>query len=180
MKKFLLIIALLISGMALNAQDATIGGLRFTVTSETPAECEVSGYSGKPVDITIPSTVTISGKEYSVTSIGEDAFFDCSSLTSIDFGENSQLTFIGDYAFSGCSSLTSIEIPSGVTSIGYSAFSGCYSLTSIIVENGNTVYDSRDNCNAIIETATNTLIVGCQNTVIPNTVSFIGDYASSS
>ena len=73
MKKLLLIIALLISGLGLNAQRVTIGDLEFTVTSETPAECEVSD-SGEPTDVTIPSTVTISGKEYSVTSIGGYAF----------------------------------------------------------------------------------------------------------
>ena len=223
MKKLLLFIALLISGLGLNAQDATFGDLVFTITSETPAECEVSRYSGELVNATIPSTVTISGKEYTVTSIengtfegcssltsieipsgvtsiGAGAFWSCSSLTSIDFGENSQLTSIGGAAFSGCSSLTSIEIPSGVTSIGDSAFEGCSSLTSIeipssvtfigdgafswcesltsiVVESGNTVYDSRNNCNAIIETATNTLIAGCKNTVIPNSVTSIGSSA---
>ena len=56
-------------------------------------------------------------------------------------------------------------------------FFGCNDLKSIIVENGNPVYDSRDNCNAIIETATNTLSFGCYNTAIPNTVTTIGDYA---
>ena len=99
MKKLLLIIALLISALGLNAQSVIIDDLEFTVTSETPAECAVSGYSGEPTDVTIPSTVTISGKEYTVTSIGSSAFSRCSSLTSIDFGENSQLTSIGDYAF---------------------------------------------------------------------------------
>ena len=106
MKKILLIIALLISGLGLNAQSVIIDDLEFTVTSETPAECAVSGYSGEPVNVTIPSTVTISGKEYTVTSIRE-------------------------WAFAECSSLTSIEIPSGVTYIGNSAFQGCTSLTSI-------------------------------------------------
>ena len=57
-----------------------------------------------------------------VTSIGEDAFYDCISLRSVTFAEESQLTSIGDYAFRGCSSLTSIEIPAGVTSIGEGAF----------------------------------------------------------
>ena len=56
-------------------------------------------------------------------------------------------------------------------------FGGCSALESIIVEEGNTIYDSRENCNAIIETATNTLIAGCKNTVIPNSVTSIGDYA---
>ena len=87
------------------------------------------------------------------------------------------VTYIGDYAFSGCSGLTAVDIPDGVTTIGQFAFSSCSGLTSIKVESGNTKYDSRDNCNAIIETASNTLIQGCKNTTIPNSVTSIGSYA---
>ena len=111
----------------------------------------------------------------SVTSIGARAFCDCSALTSVTLGNS--VTSIGYEAFSGCSSLTSVTLPNSVTSIGYKAFSGCSSLTSIVVESGNTMYDSRENCNAIIETASNTLIAGCQSTTIPNSVTSIGDYA---
>ena len=87
------------------------------------------------------------------------------------------VTTIGYSAFSGCAGLTSITIPDGITSIGYSAFKDCAGLMSIVVEDGNTVYDSRENCNAIIETATNTLIVGCKNSVIPESVTAIGENA---
>ena len=87
------------------------------------------------------------------------------------------VTEIGYSAFYGCSSLTEITIPNSVTSIGYSAFYGCSSLTEIVVESGNRAYDSRDNCNAIIETARNILIKGCQNTIIPNSVTDIWDGA---
>ena len=111
----------------------------------------------------------------SVTSIGNSAFYNCSSLTSVTIPNS--VTSIGEDAFNGCSKLTSITIPNSVTSIGDEAFSGCSSLTSIVVETGNTIYDSRDNCNAIIETATNTLIAGCQNTIIPNSVTSIGEDA---
>ena len=134
----------------------------------------------------------------SVTSIGEYAFLVCGGLTSVTIGNS--VTSIGDNAFSRCSGLTMVTIPNSVTSIGEGAFYGCKGLTmvtipnsvtsiddgafgdcsvleSIIVEEGNTIYDSRENCNAIIETATNTLIAGCKNTVIPNSVTSIGDFA---
>ena len=108
-------------------------------------------------------------------SIGDAAFRACSGLTSVNIP--SSVTIIGQQAFDSCSGLTSVTIPSSVTSIGKYAFSNCSSLTSIAVERGNTVYDSRDNCNAIIETGTNALITGCKNTIIPNSVKSIGYYA---
>ena len=96
-----------------------------------------------------------------------------SKLTSIEIPNS--VTSIGNGAFSGCSGLTSIEIPNSVTSIGECwVFSDCSGLTSIVVEAGNPVYDSRENCNAIIETETNKLIAGCQNSFIPNSVTSIG------
>ena len=109
------------------------------------------------------------------TCIGVEAFAGCLNLEVIEIPNT--ITSIGDGAFLGCSSLTSVTIPNSVTSIGYGIFSGCSGLTSIIVESGNTFYDSRNNCNAIIETATNTLIAGCQSTIIPNSVENIADYA---
>ena len=108
----------------------------------------------------------------SVTSIGYSTFSFCFSLTSVTIPNS--VTSIGDQAFSDCSALTSVTIPNSVTSIGHIAFYYCSSLTSIVVEQGNTIYDSRNNCNAIIETATNTLVAGCQNTMIPNNVTSIG------
>ena len=111
----------------------------------------------------------------SVTAIGGNAFNGCSGLTSVTIPNS--VTTIDGWAFSGCSSLTSINIPNSVTAIGYGAFSSCSGLTSVIVESGNPKYDSRNNCNAIIETVTNTLIVGCMKTTIPNSVTHIGDCA---
>ena len=108
----------------------------------------------------------------SVTSIGSDAFRDCSSLTSVEIPNS--VTSIGGCAFYNCSSLTSVEIPNSVTSIGWGTFCDCSSLTSIVVAPNNPKYDSRDNCNAIIESESNTLIAGCPNTTIPNSVTFIG------
>ena len=114
--------------------------------------------------ITIPNSVTSIGYSAfygcsgltsitipnSVISIGDDAFRDCAGLTSVNIPNS--VTSIGNSAFSGCSGLTSIAIPNSVTSIGNAAFAYIGGLSSIIIEIGNSVYDSRDNCNAIIKT----------------------------
>ena len=111
----------------------------------------------------------------SVTKIGNRAFNECWGLTSITIPNS--VTKIGEGAFEGCRRLESITIPKSVTEIGEKAFDECQALTSIIVAEGNKVYDSRNNCNAIIETKTNRLIQGCANTFIPESVLVIENYA---
>ena len=113
----------------------------------------------------------------SVTVIDQYAFFGFSSLQSIVIPGS--VSEIGEGAFGNCSSLQSIFIPDSVTKIGDWAFSCCSSLQSIVVDRNNTEYDSRNNCNAIIETASNILVAGCNNTVIPNSVMVIGETAFS-
>jgi hypothetical protein len=134
-----------------------------------------------------------------VTSIGSQAFIGCRSLTSLEIGSGvtsignnafsyctsltgelvipDSVTSIDSYAFYYCSGLTSVVIGSGVTSIGYNPFEFCSGLETIVVSSGNTVYDSRGNCNCLIETATNTLITGSNNSFIPDSVTSIGEYA---
>ena len=107
-----------------------------------------------------------------VTSIGTRAFFGCSGLTSIEIPAN--VTSIGQSAFNRCSGLTSVTIPASVTSIGDYVFNECSNLATITVETSNTVYNSRNGCNAIIETSSNKLIAGCKNTTIPASVTSIG------
>ena len=113
----------------------------------------------------------------SVTSIREGSFERCRSLARIDIPES--VTTIGGKAFKDCESLKEIIIPGSVTSIGMGAFSGCGVLEEISVDSDNPVYDSRDNCNAIIETAIGRLVQGCTATVIPESVTSIGDAAFS-
>ena len=136
----------------------------------------------------------------SVERIGEHAFYGCTGMTSVTFGNSlyniersafygctgltsitipNSVWSIERGAFSGCSGLTSIEIPNSVERIEQPAFAGCTGLTSVVVASGNTKYDSRENCNAIIETSSNTLFFGCKKTIIPNSVTSIGEAAFS-
>ena len=109
-----------------------------------------------------------------IIEIGDYAFYE-SSITSIIIPNG--VTEIGNFAFYGCP-LKSIFIPKSVISIGKSAFENNSSYQSIIsIDPENTFYDSRDNCNAIIETASNTLLFGFYNTTIPNSVTTIGYHA---
>lgn len=225
------------------------------------------GYTQPTGNLTIPSSVTYNNTTYSVTEIGQDAFFGCtgltsvvipntvtkisyeafegcSGLTSVTFGNSvthiypdafngcsslssltipNSLSWIGDrafancsglttvslgnsvgligeyafqnytgltsisipnslltlerYAFSDCTSLSSVTIGNSANQIGDNPFKGCNNITTIVVSNSNTHFDSRNNCNAIINTSDNKIITGCRNTIIPNTVTSIGNLA---
>lgn len=108
----------------------------------------------------------------SLKTIGNEAFYPCEQLTSVTFGES--LVSIGEGAFSRCYMLKEIKLPKTLSKVSESSFHECYSLESIVVDEGNTTYDSRENCNAIIETASDKLIMGCKKSFIPNTVKIIG------
>ena len=131
------------------AYDAYIDGLFYNFSGDEATVTHNNGndYYG---DVVIPESVIYNGCTYRVTSISYNAFRYCH--------------------------LTSITIPNSVTSIAYNAFQYSH-FYSIKVEEGNTNFDSRNDCNAIIETKTNTLIKGCENTVIPNGVTTISNYA---
>ena len=109
-----------------------------------------------------------------VIELGSYAFSGCEALYNI--GIPNSIQTIDSYAFGWCSNLKSIYIPASVKFISHLAFSMC-DLSYAQVASTNTKYDSRNNCNAIIETSSNKLIVGTNNTVIPNTVRIIGNGA---
>lgn len=118
-------------------------------------------------------TITFAGE---VTTIGKYAFYRSSDLTAITIPNS--VTTIKNDAFQ-TSGITDLTIPASVTSIDEYSFRRSSKLTAIRVEEGNPNYDSRNNCNALIKTATNTLLQGCVNTVIPNTITVIGSYSFS-
>ena len=120
----------------------------------------------------------------SLTSIGDLAFTDCEELNN--FIIPNSVTNIGYCAFQNCRTLTSIEIPNSVTSIGESICAGCPNIVSIKVGKDNSVYDSREDCNAIIyksipgfpnDSIESILIQGCSKTRIPQSVTSIGEHA---
>ena len=130
MKKHLLLLFAALLPLLASAEKVEIGGIWYNLVSKVKqAEVTSSGGTKYSGSITIPATVTYEGEAYSVTSIGESAFFDCSSLTAITLPEG--VTSIGNYAFSNCTNLTAITLPESLTSIGHWAFDGCTSLTAI-------------------------------------------------
>ena len=102
--------------------DVTIDGIQYVLDDEK-ATAEVSGVINKTLTtVTIPTTVESDSKTYTVTAIGNAAFYACENLTTVSFADGSQLTTIGSDAFANCTNLASITIPDGVTSIGNGAF----------------------------------------------------------
>ena len=193
--RFSLMLLAFLLPATVTAHDFEVDGIYYKINGNgaTIASCDYQ-YTG---DLIIPDTIIYDGIAYTITAIGDGAFFTCGYLTSITI-PNSVIT-IGNSAFTLCASLksisfgnsvqsigddafaatklTSVTIPGSVTSIGNRVFDTCDSLSVIVVASDNAKYDSRNNCNAIIETATNTLIMGCKNTTIPNSVIYIGNDA---
>ena len=116
------------------AYDFSQNGLAYGILSTEDRTCEVSDCSSNLSTVVIPSTVVNNGTTYTVTSIGNSAFYGCSGLTAIEIPNS--VTSIGDYAFYDCSKLTSVEIPNSVTSIGDYAFSWCDRLHSVTIGTG--------------------------------------------
>ncbi|MEE1121233.1 MAG: leucine-rich repeat domain-containing protein, partial [Prevotella sp.] len=145
MKKFrtlLTSLIVLLCALTTSAHNFEVDGIYYKITSKSDLTVSVTYqgssnnsavYSGSVV---IPEKVTYNSKEYSVTSIGDWAFYRCSGLTSVTIPNS--VKSIGNYAFYGCSGLTSVTIPNSVTSIGLSAFSGCSGLTSVTIPNSVT------------------------------------------
>lgn len=197
MKKTVLFLVVLITQTALFANTISSSKsnnppLTFTVDNITysaisPTEVSVTGnIISTPSNIIIPSSVTDGGITYSVTSIGDNAFYQA-SLIGITLPNN--LTSIGDYAFSYCTSLQSINIPNSVTSIGDVAFQGCSSLTSITIPDSvislglGTFSDSGLTSITLSNSITSIKqyeFYGCSgltSITLPNSVINIGDYA---
>ena len=174
-------------GIIGNGNTVTINNLKYIMYYDTVS---LVGYTVTPENLMIPKSVLYEGYTFKVTSIGESAFKNCTSLTSVTIGNSvtsigneafygctsltsvtipDSVTSIGDYAFCNCTSLTSVTIPDSVTSIGYSAFRGCTSLTSVTIPDSVTsIGDAAfKNCTSLT------------SLTIPDSVTSIGKYAFS-
>jgi len=182
-----------------NVYDFSKDGVYYRINSENEVSIAPSNevtYGGNKRDAYLPEQVEYNGNTYTVTAIDYKAFYFTDGL---NITIPNTVKSIGAFAFSQCLGVMKLELGNSVESIGYGAFNKCYlseitipqtvkyigdsafyntpNLRKITVEEGNTLYDSRDNCNALIETATNTLKVGAAYTVIPSTVTSIAPSA---
>ena len=184
---------LLLCSTVATAHDFVVDGIYYNITDKTAKTVEVTSdgnsYNPYRYQVMIPSSVTYNGTNYSVTSIGGRAFYNCeiyfvkipNSVTSIEgsaFENCIYLAFvtigdsvisIGDRAFYGCIGLTSVTIPNSVTSIGWDAFNGCTGLTSVTIGSGvkSINHGAFYSC------------TGLTNIVIPNSVTSIEGSAFS-
>ena len=166
MKRLVLFICTLLCANVLLAQtEFIVGNLKYNVTSSNPPKVSVGQVDNTITTANIPATVIYDGTTYSVTSIGAQAFRDCSSLTSVTIPNS--VTSIEERAFAYCSSLTSITIPNSVTSVGWWAFRDCDSLTSVTIPNSVTSieWQAFESCNSLT------------SIIIPNSVTSIGEEA---
>lgn len=174
-KVFLFSMLTLLGCIAIYGQEFTVDGIKYNVLSEDDYTCEVARNNNVSGDIVLPMIVTNpqTGTKYSVAQIGASAFIQNYNLNSIVIPKS--ITRIRNYAFGYCYNLTSLHIPASVIDIeANDAFYSCYGLLSIVVDENNPKYDSRLDCNALINSETNELMLGCRNTYIPNTVTKIG------
>ena len=153
-------------GIYAKSKEIIIDGITFKLSDYY--RTQVTGYSGSLVNITIPESVAYEGLTFNVTSIGDKAFYKCTSLASVTISNS--VTSIGDYAFCNCTSLISATIPYSVKSIGDYAFCNCTSLTSVTIPDSVTsIGDHAFDCCTSLTSVT-----------ISDSVKSIGDYAFSS
>ena len=168
---------LFIIPLSIHAYDFQSGDLYYNITSnEALYTVEVTYQEYRSTfnytnlaTLIIPETVTNDGQTYSVTSIGKNAFYFCSGLTSVTIPNS--VTSIKDWAFYSCNGLTSVIIPNSITSIGKYAFFGCSSLTSVSIPNSITSIGYRAFYRAFA------FCSGLTSVTIPESVTNIGDEA---
>ena len=151
-------------GVYYHITDHEARTVEVTFRGNTPDEYEYEYNGGR---VHLPQTVTYRSRTFQVASVAGHSINNM-YVNRINIPEG--MTRLDDYAFYNCYLDSIIYIPRSVEHIGVSAFDPHFYIEGFVVDEANTVYDSRENCNAIIETATGTLLYGCKNSVIPHGV----------
>ncbi len=193
-KQFLLCLLALLGGITAHAYDLEVNGMYYNITDATAKTVEVTYvengegnadfYYGS---ITIPKRISTGGVTYAVKAIGQNAFINCTGLTSVTI--NAEITSIEEEAFCYCSSLTSITLPYGVTTIGRRAFYGCSTLSSVTLPSTLTTigYSAFDDCYALaaidipssVTSIDGAAFSDCRSLttlVLPNGITNVGDW----
>ena len=170
MKKYLLIILLVVSSVSLFGQSFSIGLLTYTVVDATNKYVEVkkkqNDFNNSNVQtLVIPATVTNNNVTYTVTRIADNGFQQSNALQTAKLPNT--ITSIGNNAFDGCGVLKSINLPNSITSMGTAVFKQCHDLISVVLPEGITSIPNNtfENCSDLLEI------------VIPAGVTSIGEYA---
>lgn len=181
MRRLILLFIFVFSAIVSIAQTRfDVNGLIYEILSESDRTVELHDGSNSSGEVSIPLVVSYNGNNYSVTTVGDKAFFGCDGLTSVTIPNS--VTAIGNGAFVLCEQLTSVTIPNSITAIGDEAFYHCYGLISINVDSGNSYYKSID---GVLFNFDATTLIQCPegnsrtNYVIPNSVTAIGNEAFS-
>ena len=176
MKKKLLAMALFLLPVVASASEieTVVDNLKYVINTDEKTAVVDQYNQDVSGAVVIPETVEYEGEAYTVVALKEHAFYANRNITSVAIPNT--VTEVSYGVFDDCTGLLQVNIPASVTSFG-TDFAGCVSLSTVNVDRGNPVYDSRSYCNAVIETATNTLIAGCYTTVIPEGITTIGERA---
>lgn len=180
MKKQLLLLVMTLLPMVAMADESGQCGENLTWTYEEATHTLTISGTGDMYDYTLVQNDYYNNEtgEYELITSSNYPWYEfITDIEEVQIGEG--VTRIGNHSFYKLKSLQNIKISKSVTSLGYEIINGCIRLSNIVVESENPIYDSRDDCNAIIETETNTLLFGCKNTTIPNSVTSIGSSAFS-
>ncbi len=153
-----------------------IGLFRLTSCSDNPSEYCISMNKDAVIDnrhetLHIPSKIQEKGKTYKIVQIAAKGFMNCCFIKKLVIDEG--IKTVGKLAFNGCSDLRSVNFPSTVSSLGEYIFYNCPELRFIDVNKENPIFDSREQCNAVIRTSDNAIELGCAGTIFPKSVSQI-------
>jgi hypothetical protein len=146
MKSFILLLLIILIPFKILAYDFEVDGIYYKITSTTSLKvaitCKSTSFGGYSGDVTIPSIISYNGNNYTITSVDDYAFYNCTELNSISLPNT--IDTIGTSAFYYCSSLTSLSLPTSVLLIKSPTFTYCTNLNSISIDNSNLNYTCID------------------------------------